>query len=102
MCNEFDFCCDYDEYEDYDDYVSMPLIGDFAPAFTAVTTQGEINFPAEYKGNWVILFSYPAYFTPVCTSEFMTFATMEEQFSKAKCWTCRSTDFTAILPGFEP
>ena len=65
--------------------VSMPRIGDAAPVFKAVTTQGEINFPADYKGSWVILFSHPADFTPVCTSEFMTFATMEKQFNKANC-----------------
>ncbi|WP_321287164.1 peroxiredoxin [uncultured Sunxiuqinia sp.] len=65
--------------------VSMPRIGEAAPVFKAVTTQGEINFPADYKGSWVILFSHPADFTPVCTSEFMTFATMEEQFNKANC-----------------
>jgi len=63
--------------------VSMPRIGDKAPAFKAVTTQGEINFPADYAGKWVILFSHPADFTPVCTSEFMTFATMEKQFEEA-------------------
>ena len=63
--------------------VTMPRIGDPAPEFKAVTTQGEINFPADYKGSWVILFSHPADFTPVCTSEFMTFASMEEQFAKA-------------------
>ncbi|MDG5482784.1 peroxiredoxin [Mycolicibacterium gadium] len=60
---------------------TMPRIGDPAPAFTAHTTQGEINFPADYAGKWVILFSHPADFTPVCTSEFMTFATMQEQFA---------------------
>jgi peroxiredoxin 2/4 len=65
--------------------VSMPRIGDAAPEFKAVTTQGEINFPADYKGSWVILFSHPADFTPVCTSEFMTFATLEQQFNKANC-----------------
>lgn len=61
--------------------VGMPRIGDPAPAFTATTTQGEIDFPADYAGKWVILFSHPADFTPVCTSEFMTFATMQEQFA---------------------
>lgn len=60
---------------------TMPRIGDPAPAFTAQTTQGEINFPADYAGKWVIFFSHPADFTPVCTSEFMTFATMQEQFA---------------------
>jgi peroxiredoxin (alkyl hydroperoxide reductase subunit C) len=58
----------------------MPLIGDKAPAFTAVTTQGMINFPEDYKGKWVILFSHPADFTPVCTTEFMTFASLADDF----------------------
>lgn len=61
---------------------TMPRIGDPAPAFTAVTTQGEITFPADYRGSWVILFSHPADFTPVCTSEFMTFATMQDEFAE--------------------
>ncbi|HRP94582.1 MAG TPA: peroxiredoxin [Ignavibacteriaceae bacterium] len=65
--------------------VSMPRIGDKAPSFKAITTQGEINFPEDYSGKWVILFSHPADFTPVCTSEFMTFATMEKQFEEANC-----------------
>jgi peroxiredoxin (alkyl hydroperoxide reductase subunit C) len=65
--------------------ISMPRIGDKAPEFKAITTQGEISFPNDYKGNWVILFSHPADFTPVCTSEFMTFATMEKQFEEANC-----------------
>jgi len=60
----------------------MPRIGDHAPEFQAVTTQGPINFPADYSGSWVILFSHPADFTPVCTSEFVTFASMQEQFLK--------------------
>jgi len=64
---------------------SMPRIGDAAPTFKAVTTQGPINFPSDYDGNWVILFSHPADFTPVCTSEFMTFAHMEDKFAEANC-----------------
>ncbi len=63
----------------------MPLIGDKAPAFKAETTQGEISFPENYKGNWVILFSHPADFTPVCTTEFMTFASMEKDFNAMNC-----------------
>jgi peroxiredoxin (alkyl hydroperoxide reductase subunit C) len=65
--------------------VSMPRIGDKAPEFKALTTQEPIIFPADYSGNWVILFSHPADFTPVCTSEFMTFASMEKQFAQAGC-----------------
>ncbi|MDD3301410.1 MAG: peroxiredoxin [Patescibacteria group bacterium] len=65
--------------------VPMPRIGDKAPTFKAVTTQGEINFPEDYKDSWVILFSHPADFTPVCTSEFMTFASMEQKFNDANC-----------------
>lgn len=62
--------------------VTMPLIGDDAPKFTAKTTMGEIKFPEDYKGKWVILFSHPADFTPVCTTEFMTFASMQDEFKK--------------------
>lgn len=65
--------------------VSMPRIGDPAPEFKAKTTQGDINFPADFKRSWVILFSHPADFTPVCTSEFMTFAHMEKKFAEANC-----------------
>lgn len=64
---------------------SMPRIGDAAPTFKAITTQGEINFPEDYAGKWVILFSHPADFTPVCTSEFITFAQRQEQFRNANC-----------------
>jgi peroxiredoxin (alkyl hydroperoxide reductase subunit C) len=61
---------------------TMPRIGEHAPAFRAVTTQGEINFPEDYAGRWVILFSHPADFTPVCTTEFMTFASLQAQFEE--------------------
>ncbi len=65
--------------------ISMPRIGENAPEFKAVTTQGNINFPSDYKGSWAILFSHPADFTPVCTSEFMTFASLETKFAEANC-----------------
>jgi len=73
------------EMTEKEQYTSMPRIGEKAPSFHAVTTQGEIDFPKDYEGSWVILFSHPADFTPVCTSEFMTFASMEEKFAKAGC-----------------
>lgn len=52
----------------------MPLIGDKCPEFEAVTTQGNMKFPQDFKGKWIVFFSHPADFTPVCTTEFMTFA----------------------------
>lgn len=68
------------ENEELEKVNKMPLIGDMAPHFEAVTTQGNISFPEDFKGKWVILFSHPADFTPVCTTEFMTFASMMEEF----------------------
>ena len=64
---------------------AMPRIGDKAPSFTAKTTQGIINFPEGFEGKWKILFSHPADFTPVCTSEFMTFASMQPEFEALNC-----------------
>ena len=63
----------------------MPRIGDKAPEFKAATTQGPINFPTDFSGKWVILFSHPADFTPVCTSEFMTFGKMQKEFEDLNC-----------------
>ncbi len=71
--------------ETQENQTTMPRIGDKAPAFKAITTQGEINFPDQFAGSWVILFSHPADFTPVCTSEFMTFAKLEDEFGKFNC-----------------
>ncbi len=68
-----------------DNLKAMPRIGDKAPSFTAKTTQGTINFPEDYKGKWKILFSHPADFTPVCTSEFMTFASMQKEYDELNC-----------------
>jgi peroxiredoxin (alkyl hydroperoxide reductase subunit C) len=71
--------------EENQEMAMIPRIGDPAPEFHAHTTQGRINFPGDYKGSWVILFSHPADFTPVCTTEFMTFAAMEKKFAQANC-----------------
>lgn len=64
---------------------SMPLIGDKAPAFEAETTRGKISFPQDYEGKWVILFSHPSDFTPVCTSEFVLFGAMQQRFEALNC-----------------
>lgn len=60
----------------------LPLIGDKAPEFSALTTNGRVNFPEDYKGKWVLFFSHPSDFTPVCTTEFMTLASMKEEFKE--------------------
>jgi len=60
----------------------VPLIGEDAPAFNSTSTMGQVNFPEDYKGKWVVLFSHPADFTPVCTSEFIGFQAKKEEFDK--------------------
>lgn len=65
-----------------DEMNRLPLIGDKAPEFTALTTNGRVNFPEDYKGKWVLFFSHPSDFTPVCTTEFMTLASMKDEFKE--------------------
>lgn len=63
---------------------SMPRINEPAPAFKARTTHGERSLD-DYKGKWLVLFSHPADFTPVCTTEFMGFARAAERFKALNC-----------------
>jgi len=63
-----------------DQVISMPKIGDLAPDFTAVTTKGKIKFSDFAKDKWVVLFSHPADFTPVCTTEMTGFAERKAEF----------------------
>jgi peroxiredoxin (alkyl hydroperoxide reductase subunit C) len=60
----------------------IPLIGEKAPNFEVQTTHGKVNFPDDYKGKWVVLFSHPADFTPVCTTEFYAFQKRFDEFTK--------------------
>jgi peroxiredoxin (alkyl hydroperoxide reductase subunit C) len=60
---------------------SMPRLNEPAPAFDALTTDGRKTLE-DYKGKWLILFSHPADFTPVCTTEFMAFANRAEEFAE--------------------
>jgi peroxiredoxin (alkyl hydroperoxide reductase subunit C) len=59
---------------------SLPLLGEKLPSFTVQTTHGVKNFPGDYQGKWLVLFSHPGDFTPVCTTEFVAFAKRAEQF----------------------
>lgn len=64
---------------------TIPRINDPAPDFTAVTTHGEITFSKWQGDHWVVLFSHPADFTPVCSTELTEFARREEEFSRRRC-----------------
>jgi len=63
----------------------LPLIGERAPAFHAQSTKGMVKFPEDYRGKWLVFFSHPADFTPVCTTEFITFAANYGKFLKLNC-----------------
>lgn len=58
----------------------FPLIGDKFPEMEVLTTRGMKNLPIDYKGKWVVLFSHPGDFTPVCTTEFVSFAKKKQEF----------------------
>ena len=60
----------------------MPRIGDMAPDFTAVTTTGKIKLSDFAKDKWIVMFSHPADFTPVCTTELGTVAKYKAEFEK--------------------
>ena len=67
---------------DEDKNFRIPLIGEKAPAFEAQSTNGTINFPADFGGKWKILFSHPQDFTPVCSSELLELAYLQKEFDK--------------------
>ncbi len=58
----------------------IPLLGEEMPNLEVQTTQGMKNIPGDYKGKWLVLFSHPADFTPVCTTEFVAFAKRNDEF----------------------
>lgn len=60
----------------------IPLIGEKMPSMEVQTTHGMKKIPEDYKGKWIVLFSHPADFTPVCTTEFVAFAKRNEEFKK--------------------
>src|SRR5579883_3029369 len=62
-------------------HTQLPRINQPAPAFEAVGTQGPIKL-SDFRGKWLVLFSHPADYTPVCTTEFVEFARRYEEFKK--------------------
>jgi peroxiredoxin (alkyl hydroperoxide reductase subunit C) len=60
----------------------IPLIGEKFPEMEVETTHGKVTLPKDFKGKWIVLFSHPADFTPVCTTEFVAFAYRNEEFEK--------------------
>lgn len=62
--------------------VSMPLLGDAFPEMHVNTTHGPMQIPGDLKGSWFVLFSHPADFTPVCTTEFVAFQKRVNQFDE--------------------
>jgi peroxiredoxin (alkyl hydroperoxide reductase subunit C) len=60
----------------------MPLLGENFPEVKVQTTHGNMFLPNDYKGKWFVLFSHPADFTPVCTTEFVAFAQKSDEFKK--------------------
>ncbi|KUO92601.1 MAG: peroxiredoxin [Vulcanisaeta sp. CIS_19] len=62
--------------------ITIPSIGEKFPELNVVTTHGPMKLPDAFKGRWFILFSHPADFTPVCTTEFVSFAKHYDDFKK--------------------
>lgn len=65
--------------------VNMPLLGDDFPELNVPTTHGKMSLPGDFKGQWFVLFSHPADFTPVCTTEFVAFQKRYDQFQELDC-----------------
>ncbi|NLJ24567.1 MAG: peroxiredoxin [Firmicutes bacterium] len=63
----------------------LPLIGDRFPELQVSTTHGMKKLPEDYAGKWFVLFSHPGDFTPVCTTEFMAFERLREEFESLNC-----------------
>lgn len=64
---------------------SIPLLGDEFPMMNVITTHGKMELPKAFAGKWFVLFSHPADFTPVCTTEFVAFQNRYEKFRAMNC-----------------
>lgn len=65
--------------------VRIPLLGDPFPQLEVQTTRGRMRLPEDFAGKWFVLFSHPADFTPVCTTEFVAFAKRYDEFRQQNC-----------------
>ena len=72
-------------FDDELDMVGLPLIGDKFPEVEVKTTMGTFELPKHYEGKWFVLFSHPADFTPVCTTEFVGFQKKYNEFRELNC-----------------
>lgn len=68
-----------------DHEIAMPLLGDDFPKLKVQTTHGEMSIPKDFKDSWFVLFSHPADFTPVCTTEFHAFQQKYQEFKNLGC-----------------
>ena len=68
-----------------DEKIGMPLLGDMFPTMNVQTTRGKIELPGHFAGKWFVLFSHPADFTPVCTTEFVAFQKRYDSFKELNC-----------------
>lgn len=71
--------------ENLDEKKGIPLLGDSFPQMTVQTTHGKFDLPSKFKGKWFVLFSHPADFTPVCTTEFIAFQHRYDKFKALNC-----------------
>ncbi len=74
-----------EEYELEEEYWETPLLGDRFPRIDVQTTRGRMTLPDQFEGRWFVLFSHPADFTPVCTTEFVAFQKRYDEFKKLGC-----------------
>jgi len=71
--------------ENIEEKNGIPLLGDDFPKIKVQTTRGIMELPAQFSGKWFVLFSHPADFTPVCTTEFVAFQNRYDKFKKLNC-----------------
>ena len=71
--------------EGFEEYYGVPMIGEKFPEIEVQTTHGKIKLPEHFQGKWFVLFSHPADFTPVCTTEFVAFQKRYNKFKELNC-----------------